>query len=88
MLSFCYINKNKDKIRKEKKMFYPLNYDFFRWIKAYKSHMYVKATLHDFPSHAPMISTREAIRHLNIRETDEQPRHLNVCADVTWYVYC
>ena len=47
--------------------------------------MYVKATLQDFPSHAPMISTREAIRHLNIREADEQPRHLNVCADVTWY---
>ena len=48
--------------------------------------MYVKATLQDFPSHAPMISTREAIRHLNIREANEQPRHLNVCADVTWFV--
>lgn len=58
-----------------------------RWIKAYKSHVYVKATLQDFPSHAPMISTKEAIRHLNIREADEQPKHLSVCADVTWFVY-
>eukprot|EP00111_Clytia_hemisphaerica_P003404 TCONS_00009720-protein len=57
---------------------------FKQWIKAYKSHMYVKATLNDFPTNAPMVTTEEAIRNLNIREPGEQPKHLQVCADVSW----
>ena len=46
--------------------------------------MYVKATLQDFPSHAPMISTQQAIKNLNIREEDELQPNLKVCADVSW----
>jgi len=61
-----------------------MNYFFLRWIKAYKSHIHVKTTLNDFPTHAPLMSTEMAIKNLNIREAGETPKHLQVCADVSW----
>ena len=47
--------------------------------------MFVKNTLEDFPQSAPNTTMQDAILRLNLREGDEAAKHLQICADVSWY---